>query len=145
MTLKQKKLAQAYLKTGNKTQAAILAGYSPRSAHVTGFRVLEKVKPELNRLMDRAGLSEHRLLDPIREGLKANAIYQGIETVAPDHANRLKSSELAWKLRGHLRPTPDEDADRVSPILILSAGTTVILQEPALTLTHAENGSPAHA
>src|SRR3990167_5451634 len=109
MTLKQRKLAQAYLKTGNKTQAALMAGYSPKSARVLGPRELLKVAPQLNRLMDRAGLSEKQLLEPIRNGLKAQAVFQGEEGSAPDHANRLRSSELAWKLRGHLRPNADDE------------------------------------
>lgn len=103
MTLKQTKLVKAYLKTGNKTQAAIAAGYSPKSAHTLGHEALKipEVAAHLNRLMDRAGLSEKRLLDPIRDGLKAREVFEVVETDAPDHANRLKSSELAWKLRGY--------------------------------------------
>ena len=52
--------------------------------------------------MDKRGLSERKLLKPIEDGLKANAVYQGTETDAPDHSVRLKSSETAWKLRGKL-------------------------------------------
>ena len=140
MTLRQKKLALGYLKHGNKTKAAIEAGYSPKTAHVQGSQILEKIKPELNRLMDRMGLSESALLKPIKEAIQANAVYQGIETHAPDHSNRLKSTELAWKLRGHLRPTQDDDRDRQTPILILATGQATIITEPQLQLATNGNG-----
>mgnify|MGYP001612575881 CR=1 FL=1 len=140
MTLKQKKLAKAYLETGSVTKAGVAAGYSPATAAYSASRALKAVKPELNRMMDRMGLSEEKLLDPIRNGLVARSVFRGKETKAPDHSNRLKSTELAWKLRGHLRATPEDD-DRPRPILILaSAGSTVTVQ-PSLTVNGNGNGN----
>lgn len=142
MTLKQKKLIKAYQETGNKTQAAIIAGYSKKSAHVLGHRELEKVKPELNRLMDRIGLSEKSLLEPIKRGLVARAIYQGVETEAPDHSNRLKSTELAWKLRGHLKSSGDAPsvAGASSPTIVFVINTSEGEHRETLAVRVGPNG-----
>lgn len=44
MTPKQQLFVNAYLRESNATQAAIAAGYSPKSAHVTGCRMLKDAK-----------------------------------------------------------------------------------------------------
>ncbi len=41
---KRRRFIAEYLKDGNATKAAIRAGYSPRSAHVTGSRLLKNAK-----------------------------------------------------------------------------------------------------
>ena len=144
MTLKQRKLLKAYLKTGNKTQAAIDAGYSPKTARSSGAQTLQKIAPGLNRLMDRAGLSEKRLLDPIRDGLKAHVIFQGDETDAPDHSSRLKSSELAWKLRGHLRPQPEDGAGATINVNLLVVGLQAIAERRAQRLAMVDSSQPTN-
>jgi len=137
MTLRQRKLAREYLRTGSKTRAAIAAGYSPRTAYSMGGQQLRKIEPELNRLMDRAGLSEKALLEPIRNGLKARAIFQGVESDAPDHSNRLKSSELAWKLRGHLRNT-DAGSAPTHPIIVFNIRTSDGEPHDAISISESE-------
>ncbi len=41
LTVKQEKFINAYLYLGNATQAAIQAGYSPKSAHSTATEILQ--------------------------------------------------------------------------------------------------------
>lgn len=55
LTEKQRLFCLYYIKNFNATQAAIKAGYSPRSAHVEGCRLLKnvKVKTEIRRLKGR--------------------------------------------------------------------------------------------
>lgn len=100
MTLKQKKLIQGVANGKSQTQAAIDAGYAPANANVTASQTLASpnVKSALAALMDKQGLSEERLLEPIAVGLDAN------RDDAPDHTIRLKAAELGWKLRGQLQP-----------------------------------------
>ncbi|WP_422122920.1 terminase small subunit [Planococcus sp. X10-3] len=42
LTVKQQRFADDYIITGNATEAAILAGYSKKTAHVTGYENLRK-------------------------------------------------------------------------------------------------------
>jgi phage terminase small subunit len=56
MTPKQAKFAREYLKDSNATQAAIRAGYSPRSAAATGGRLLQhaRIKSFIAEAIDKA-------------------------------------------------------------------------------------------
>ncbi|MCC8989784.1 MAG: terminase small subunit, partial [Staphylococcus sp.] len=42
LTAKQERFVNEYIRTLNVTQSAITAGYSPKTAHVTGCRLLKK-------------------------------------------------------------------------------------------------------
>ncbi|MFR6454907.1 MAG: terminase small subunit, partial [Peptoniphilus lacrimalis] len=50
LTIKQKKFADEYIKTGNATQSAINAGYSKKTARVTGAENL--TKPNIKAYVD---------------------------------------------------------------------------------------------
>lgn len=47
LTNKQELFVEEYLRTFNATQAAIKAGYSPKSAHATGWETLRKPEVEM--------------------------------------------------------------------------------------------------
>ena len=121
MTIKERRLIQGVVAGKSQTQAAIAAGYSPRSANEQASRALAKdnVRSSLERLMDREGLTERKLLQPIKEGMAAKALYQGLETPAPDHMSRLRSTEMAWKLRGKLLPSSNTTLNAPTQILIM--------------------------
>tara|TARA_Y100001951_G_scaffold104212_1_gene115169 strand:+ start:3269 stop:3685 length:417 start_codon:yes stop_codon:yes gene_type:complete len=51
LTVKQEAFAREYVIDGNATQAAIRAGYSPKTAHSSGPRLLENV--EVRALIER--------------------------------------------------------------------------------------------
>lgn len=80
MNARQRKFADAYLKNGNATQAAIAAGYSKKSAYVNGPRMLENavvaeyIKSKQEKVAEKV---EWHLEDSIR-------ILAGIATY--DHA-----------------------------------------------------------
>ena len=73
MNSKQRKFAAEYRSDRVATQAAIRAGYSPRTAHVQGCLLLKhpKVKAEIERLdaadLERLGVTAYQTLADMRE------------------------------------------------------------------------------
>lgn len=67
MTPKQEQFCREYLIDLNATQAAIRAGYAPRSADVTGSRLLgnAKIAAEVRRLRDEQSQRLHRDADEV--------------------------------------------------------------------------------
>ena len=118
MTLKQQKLVAGIANGKTQTQAAIAAGYAPAGAHVSASRALNDVKVQsaLAALMDKQGLSERKLLAPIKDAIEATK-----DSDAPDHVVRLKAAEIGWKLRGHLSPSINQTVNAPSTINILHA------------------------
>lgn len=57
MTPRQSKFVEAFLKTRNKTRAALLAGYSPKNAAQAGYAVAEKLKEKAPEVFARMGLT----------------------------------------------------------------------------------------
>lgn len=106
MTTKQAKLVKGIAEGDSPLQAGRKAGYA--FPEVESYRALDsaRVQTALNTLMDKQGLSERTLLKPIKDSLDATKITPLGES--PDHYARLKGSELAWKLRGRLKTTPDQ-------------------------------------
>ena len=144
MTVKEKKLIQGVAKGMSQTQAAIAAGYSARSARSVASDTLAKpnVRTALERLMDKQGLTETALLQPIKDGLTAQRVLSArviiksddptvqtetantrtddfIET--PDHLVRLKASEQGWKLRGKLLQQVQQTVNAPTQINIVHA------------------------
>lgn len=137
LTLKERKLLQAYIETGSKTEAARQAGYKNLN---DAWVVL--ARPHVNfafqRIMEEKGLSDGKLLDMVVDGCKAtrvisaNVIMTGtkpgtLEPVAPaagealangktfdfievpDHDARFKWGRLAFELSGRLKKAVGED------------------------------------
>lgn len=73
LTLKEKKYIKHYLEHGNKSQAAIHAGY--KDVH-SAWDILQKpqVQAAIEYMMDQKGLSDGALLDTLAEGVKANKV-----------------------------------------------------------------------
>ena len=55
LTIKEKAFCREYTKTGNGREAAIKAGYAPKSANVTASKLLTKsnIHDEITRIMDK--------------------------------------------------------------------------------------------
>jgi len=83
-----------YLESGNATKAAILAGYSEKSAAAAGSRLL--TNPQIKGAIDDALLRHAELSD-----ISATYVLEGIRAIAenPDarHADRLRAFELLGK------------------------------------------------
>jgi len=71
MNLQQQRFVAAYIKTGNATQSAIKAGYSKRSAHTTGQRLLKHaevcaaLRGSLQKAADSMDLTAERVLQEL--------------------------------------------------------------------------------
>jgi phage terminase small subunit len=83
-----------YAETGNATKAAILAGYSEKSAAAAGSRLL--TSPEIKGAIDNALLRQAELSD-----ISATFVLEGIRAIAENptarHADRLRAYELLGK------------------------------------------------
>lgn len=68
LTPKQERFVNEYIRTLNVTQSAITAGYSPKTAHVTGSRLLKKkhineyIQEQKKKVIDESILSANELL-----------------------------------------------------------------------------------
>ena len=62
-TLKQLKFIDKYLETGNITKSAIYAGYSEKSAHVTGCNLLKNNKIASEMLRRREDMAKESIAD----------------------------------------------------------------------------------
>lgn len=74
LTVKQKKLVSEYIKTGNKTQSAIAAGYSPRSAAALASEALKipKVQEAVKSAAEKLGISPEYVLSGVKEIFEFN-------------------------------------------------------------------------
>jgi phage terminase small subunit len=98
LTARQKLFALEYLKDLNASQAAIRAGYSPRTAEAAGSRLLRNVKvlAEIQAAMDKR-----------REKLELTAEYtlRAITNIAHFDPRKL------FDEKGNMKDIPDLDAD----------------------------------
>ena len=85
LTVKQRKFADEYIKTGNATQAAIKAGYKEKTARFIGAENL--TKPNVKAYID----AQMRKIEDAKI-MKADEALQGITAIA---RGTLTSKELA--------------------------------------------------
>ena len=90
LTRRQKEFIRHYIQTKNATKAAILAGYSERTASQAGSRLLTKVnvKAEIERYFKSLDMSKEDIIRAISE-LSKNAKTE---------TNRLRALELLAKI-----------------------------------------------
>lgn len=125
LTIKQKKFADEYIKTGNATQSAINAGYSKKTARVTGAENLTKpnikayVDERMKKLEEEAIADQKEILKGLtRQARREEKEYQVVVIQKPsydDNGNFLgmeqtpqmveiptqnKDSIKAWELLG---------------------------------------------
>lgn len=78
MTEQQEKFAIEYARTGNATQSAIVAGYSPNSAEVQGCRLLKNDKVREKVAEQKAQMAEHLRMLMAKEALTAFGVLKDI-------------------------------------------------------------------
>ena len=92
--LRREAFVRHYLETGNATKAAVLAGYSEKSAAASGSRLL--TIPEIKGEIDSALLRQAEL-----SGISATFVLEGIRAIAENtsarYADRLRAYELLGK------------------------------------------------
>lgn len=94
LTPKQALFVKGLSKGHTQTSAAILAGYSPKSAYSTSSRMMRNDK--IVKALDRVGLTDKR----IAEGIKNNAFAgEGVKATAD---TSIRAFELATRLKGYL-------------------------------------------
>ena len=109
MTPKQQKFADKFIELGNKTEAAIKAGYSPKTAYSIGNENMKK--PEIKAYIDKqlnemhsdtvaSGQDVLEFLTKIMNGEQTESVVtnkgmvKGVEVSAKD---RIKAAELIGK------------------------------------------------
>lgn len=127
MTAKQQRFCDEYLIDLNATQAAIRAGYSEKTAKVTGCENLTKpnIKEYIDKRMaekDAALIADQdevlRYLTSVLRGKSQSSVlargYEGNDEViekAPDEKERLKAAELLGKRYGLYTDKVNETVD----------------------------------
>jgi len=112
LTLKQRRWLDAYLETGNCTEAARRAGYKcrdDRSFSATGLENLEKLRIHIEKYLDEVGLSDSAVKLKIIQGMNARETkfwaYEGQVTDSREVAAwavQARYTELAARVRGML-------------------------------------------
>ena len=112
LTVKQRKFADDYIKTGNATQAAIKAGYSEKSAAVIASENLRKpyIKEYIDSTLDKISNSKiasaqeiMEYLTRIARGEERETIFKVVDgektsmEVEIDTRERIKAAELLGK------------------------------------------------
>ncbi len=116
LTIKQKKFADEYIKTGNATQSAINAGYSKKTARVTGAENLTKpnikayVDERMKKLEEEAIADQSEILryltriirDEEREEVLVNVgnFEQERQEIKISAKDKIKAAELLGKRYG---------------------------------------------
>lgn len=90
MTEKQVKFISEYTKDFNATQAAIRAGYSPKTAYSIGQRLLKNVEVQ-------AAMTEHRAQGIADRETRQRFWTDTMQDESEDMKNRLRASELLAK------------------------------------------------
>ncbi len=112
LTIKQKKFADEYIRLGNSTQAAILAGYSKKTARQIGADNLSKsyIREYINEKMDALDKKKTMQIKEIMEELTSIARGElkeerldkngNIVETRPLFADRLKAMDMLGKRYG---------------------------------------------
>jgi len=105
MTDRRYRFVDEYLLDLNATQAAIRAGYSPKTADVQGARLLANVKVKSSiaaRMAERAKRLEITQDSVMRdiEAIKRDAMQQNERGIMSNHSAALKAAELQGKHLG---------------------------------------------
>lgn len=120
LTVKQQKFADLYIELGNATEAAVQAGYSPRTAGVIGNENLKKpyvkkyIEDRLAELDSQSIAAQKEVLQYLTSVMRGESrseviviegIGDGMSTAKsvlkhPDEKERLKAAELLGKRYG---------------------------------------------
>jgi len=142
-TDKEAKFIEAKLQGKSATEAAKIAGYSHKSAHITGSALMKKehIREALFVTLEDLGITFQKAVKPISEALQATKLIvhgkdseEGWTEEVPDYTNRLKASSMSLDLlglkHGHSVNTPSAVPDKMTPELqaAMKSGDEVELQ-----------------
>lgn len=141
-TVKEAKFIQAKLAGKSATEAAKIAGYSKKSAHISGSKLMKRshIQEALFFTLEDLGITFQKAVKPITEALEATRVViigngeEAMADVQPDHNVRLKASSMALDLlglkHGHSVSSPHSIPDTMTPELqaAMKSGDEVELQ-----------------
>jgi phage terminase small subunit len=113
---KQAAFVREYLVDFNATQAAIRAGYSPKTAQEQGSRLLSNVmvQAELKAFRERAAEQTQTDINWVRQRLKEEATDY---TEFASHSARIKAIELLARLNGDFEKDNKQKTDPLVDVL----------------------------
>ncbi len=136
MNVKQKRFCDEYLIDCNITQAAIRAGYSPKSAYKTGRRILETaeggeyVNSQLKKLHDERTADAYEVLEYLTSVMRGESREQrlklagdGVQKVVHMEVpakDRIRAAELIGKRFGLFKEKVE--VDKRAAVVILGEG-----------------------
>jgi Terminase small subunit len=108
LTARQCTFVLAYAQTHSETEAALIAGYSPKNPGQSGHQALKSIAKKMPDFMDDLGLSikviiEKHLTPLLNAWTKKFAMKDGKFTDSvdiPDNATRLLALDAAFRLHG---------------------------------------------
>lgn len=114
LTPKQQCFADEYIRTGNATQAAVLAGYSRKYTNTNANKLLHNTA--IHDYIDKrnAAILNRRIasIEEIKESWTAIMLDDGIKT-----CDRLKASELLAKSYGVFLDKPEPENGRLLELI----------------------------
>lgn len=136
MTDKQKKFCDEYIISINATDAAIKAGYSPKTAYSQGQRMLKNVEVKtyidnkLSEIHSSAVADAKEVMEyltSVMRGKSSSSVLalcgdgcQGVITKPPDEKERIKAAELIGKRYGLF--TDKVEMGGTVPVIIVGDG-----------------------
>lgn len=124
MTQKQKKFVENYCDSGCGADAARKAGYNTDRPDQIAYENLRKpeIKAAVSELLDSKGVTRHRLIDTLNDGLNANIIKvfnnngEIIESDPyVDHVTRCRYLEIGLKLHDMFPADKQEVTHNITP------------------------------
>lgn len=123
LTPKEAKFIEWKLKGQNNTEAAISAGYSVKSARITGSSLMQKphIREAIGITTEQLGITFYKAVKPITDALEANKIStdkdsgEHFDSGIPDHGVRLKASAMALDLLGMRRSLKIPESQNTNP------------------------------
>ena len=127
MTEKQKRFVDEYLIDLNATQAAIRAGYSPKTAKSIGQRLLTfvdvktEIEEQLERMHSERTADAREVIEYLSDVMRGESVahvlafvgdgFQKVVEKQPDERERLKAAELLGKRYGLFTERMDVGGD----------------------------------
>lgn len=107
---RQRKFLKFYIQTGNGAASARKAGY--KDDQVTPYQILgnPRFQSAYQELLDKNGVTDQRLINVLKDGLKAKKLMGEKLVECDDHQTRHKYLETGLKLRGRLDEKKDDEA-----------------------------------
>jgi hypothetical protein len=149
LSLRDRKFLQAYLETGNRTEAAKRAGFkcsTNASFGEMGSRALKRVEGNMPEIMAEIGLDDVKLAEKALEGLEAMVVkpfaHKGVVISEPsyiDYATRAKYLEIIARMKGLLKDRVDHVASGTITIRVKGRDYSKIEHKPIeIKVTDAE-------